>query len=358
MQMIKFLQSIKKKDVVTIVEVHCDNYLDCASMFSNLKVFEIGLKDVFQYPVRSDNELICVSRECPLLEKVKCHSAVTDIGLEYLGNLTKLKDLTMRRQCSITAIGIVSFKKKSKTVLELFECFPMEVLCDAVDVLASQNVVLPYRKYFDCELSKLATLLEVFPYIRSLVVRRWGESIDDLIKLQDTIKSNKTVKHLNIYGGFLEGSDAYFNLLCSFNIIFPQITSLTLNVVGELISYFDPEVDSSSSASTPFFCSVTRLNIDCDTTTGMLRTCMFPGNNIKHLRVRDERLFEHAEFRPYLRHLTEVVELQLNCSFCSVDCEFIDRIVKLLPSLRVFRIDYIAPKALKLMRFILSSSYI
>ena len=356
-QMKKFLQSIKKKDVVTIVEVHCDNYLDCAKMFSNLKVLEIGWKDVFQDPVRSDYELICVSRECPLLEKVKCHNAVTDIGLEYLGNLTKLKDLTMRRQCSITAMGIVSFLKKSKTVLELFECYPMEDLFDANLILASENEVLPSMKYFNCKLSKLATV-KIFPYIRSLVVD-FDDSIDDFIEVQHTMKNNTTVKHLNIDGWYIGGSDAY-NLLRSLNIIFTQITSLTFGFLedGELISYLDAEVESSSSATTPFFRSVICLNIDRGITTGMLRTCMFPGNNIKHLRVWYTQLFERAEFRPYLRHLTEVVQIHLDFDGSNVDCKLIDSIVKLLPSLRVFKIGYpfIDPEVLKRMRFICSSN--
>ena len=64
-QTIKFLQSIKKNDGVTIVDVDCHYYLDCASLFSNLKVLQLD-------DCRSDDELRCVSRECPLLEKVIC----------------------------------------------------------------------------------------------------------------------------------------------------------------------------------------------------------------------------------------------------------------------------------------------
>ena len=271
-QTIKFLQSIKEKDIATIAEDHCNYYLNCASMFPNLKVI--------QFRCASDNDLRCVSRECPLLEKVTCRGGVTDIGLDYLGDLTKIKDLNVRNQ-HLTVAGIVSFLKKSKTVLELFEydqMYPQSDLCDAVDVLDSQNEVFPNMKYFECnKLSKLATVLKVFPYLRSLVVKIHGEPIDDFIKLQDTIKNNMTVKHLNIYGmRYIEGSDAY-NLLRSLNRIFPQITSLAKSFVedGELISYLDAEVDSSSSASSPFFRSVTCLNIECGYTTGMLRTCMF-----------------------------------------------------------------------------------
>ena len=349
---IKFLKSSRKKDIATIVEVHCHYILDCVSMFPNLKVLKLR-------HCRSNDELRCVSRECPLLEKVKCQNGVTDIGLEYLGDLTKLKDLSVRGK-HLTTAGIVSFLKKTRTVMELFEC-SFNKLSDAVDDLASQNDVLPSMKYFGCQLSKLATTLKVFPFIKSLIVRISEESIDDdFIKLQHAIKTNETVKHLRIYGWiysmYLGGSVSY-NLLRSFNIIFPQLTSLDFcfREDGELISYYDAEADSS--ASIPFFRSVTRLNFECDITTGLLRTCMYPGNNIKHLKICDVHLFQHDEFRPYLRHLTLLEEIHLYCyHFCCV--ELIDHIVKLLPNLRVFRIDYhnIDPKALKMMLFTCSSN--
>ena len=49
--------------------------------------------------------------------------------------------------------------EKCRTVLEVYKC----VLYDAVDVLASENEVLPHMKYLQCELSKLATTLRAFP---------------------------------------------------------------------------------------------------------------------------------------------------------------------------------------------------
>ena len=58
-----------------------------------------------------------------------------------------------------TSAGIVSLLKKCRTVLEVYKC----VSYDAVDVLASENEVLPHMKYLQCELSKLATTLRAFP---------------------------------------------------------------------------------------------------------------------------------------------------------------------------------------------------
>ena len=78
---------------------------------------------------------------------------VTDIGLDYIGNLTKLTDLYEGED--FTSAGILSLMKKRRTVLEEFKC----VLYDAVDVLDSENEVLPNMKYLQCELSKLATVL-------------------------------------------------------------------------------------------------------------------------------------------------------------------------------------------------------
>ena len=369
-QTISFLQSIEKKDV-RIVEVHCSNNLDCASIFSNLKALQLG-------DCNSDDKLRCVSRECPLLEKVKCCGRFTDIGLDYLGDLSKLKDLSVSGQ-RLTAAGMVSYLKKSRAVLELFACISTRNLCDAVDLLASQNEVLPNIEYFECnKLSKLATAFKVFPCIRSLIVYIRHESSKDFNKLQNSIKNNETAKHLNILAVRYHGRSVSYDILRSLNIIFPQITSLTFsfNIFfgyqsfdGESISYLDATVDSSSSEEesgetllTPFFQSVINLDIGYDITTGMLRTCMHPASNIKYLRVRDARMFELAEFRLYLRHLTELEEIHLSCCylFNIVDYEFIDRFVKLLPSLRVFRIDFpnypfIDPKVLRLMRFVCSS---
>ena len=117
-----------------------------------------------------------------------------------------------------TSAGIVSLFKKCRTVLEIFKW----VLYEAVDVLASHNEVLPSMKYLQCEPSKLATTLKVFPYIRNLVVMPFKRTIDDVIKLQHTIKNNHTVNYLHIsaipFGGFVA-----YNLLRSLNIIFPQI---------------------------------------------------------------------------------------------------------------------------------------
>ena len=104
-------------------------------------------------------------------------------------------------------------------MLEIFKW----VLYEAVDVLPSQNEVLPSMKYLQCVLSKLATPWKVFPYIRNLVVMPFKRTIDDIIKLQHTIKNNHTVNYLQIsaipFGRFVA-----YNLLRSLNIIFPQIT--------------------------------------------------------------------------------------------------------------------------------------
>ena len=189
-----------------------------------------------------------------------------------------------------------------------------------------------------------------------------AESIDDdFIKLQQVIKNNETVKHLNIFGEWYLGGSVLYNLLRSFNIMFPEITSLAffLRQARELNSYLDAEVDSSSSAAIPLFRSVTRLNFGCDITADMLRTCLYPGNNIKYLEIRDAHLFGRLgmHIRPYLRHLTLLEEIHLNCYFFD-DTELIDRFVKLLPTLRVFRIDYyhISPKVLKMILFTCSSN--
>ena len=87
-------------------------------MFQNLKVLTFT-------DCRSDYERRCVSQECPLLAKYD--------------------------------------------------------LCDSVDVLASQNEVMPSMKYFECELSKLATSLKVFPSIKILVVMPVRGTIYDFI---------------------------------------------------------------------------------------------------------------------------------------------------------------------------------
>ena len=350
LQTIKFLKSMKKKDADTIVEVDCHYYLDCFSMFSNLKVLKLG-----QY--RSDDEPRCLSRECPLLEKLTWYGGFTDIGLDYLGDLTKLKELSV---CGLdlTTAGAYSFLKKSRTVLELFK---HSRLYDAVDVLASQNEVLNSMKYFECPPSKLATALKVFPCIKSLILNISYESIDDFIKLQHTIKTNYTVKHLHIYWsrqrGLSESSDAY-NHSRSLSIIFPQITSLTFRSEEdyELFSYVDAEVDLSLGASTPLFRSVTRLYLKDGFTTGMLQTWFHPGNNVKYLEIWDTETFRYVDFEAYLPHLTELVEICLK-NYKIWDCKLINRIVKLFPNLSVFRIDGLRffPKALETLRLNCSS---
>ena len=353
MQTIKFLESIKKKDVNIIAEVHCSYYLEYSSisMFSNLK--RLTLTDI-----RGDDMLRCVSQECPLLENFTWRGAGTDIGLEYLGDLTKLVYLTAK-SLRLTVAGIVSFLKKSRNVLEFFEYHPLEDLFEAVDILASQNEVLPNMKYFQCKFSKLATALIVFPCIKSLILKISGESIEDFIKLKHIIKNNKTMKHLYIdrHPG---GPDAY-ELLRSLSIIFPQITRLTFHFREdyEIFSYLDAEVDSSFSASTMCFRSVTRLCFMTGFSTSILQASMYPGNNIKYLEIWDVQLFRRVEFISYLSHLTEVVEIYLKHYYLH-DCssKLIDRIVMLLPSIQVFRIDYIriAPKALKNLKFTCSSN--
>ena len=351
-QILEFLRSIKK-DVATIVEVHCYFCMKGIprqiSLFSNLKVLQLD-------DCRSDDELRCVSQECPLLEKVTCLYGVTDIGLEYLGDLTKLKDLNVSGQHSITAAGIISFFEKSRTVLELFEFSSVHILYDAVNDLASQNEVIPSMKYFECRLSDLANVLKVFPFIKSLIVNTNKISINDFIKLQHDfnfkLENNQIVKQLKISGCF-KTSDAY-RLLRLLNVILPQITSIffDLKLKGQVPN------DSLFSAATSFFWFATHLQFGCYISTCLLRTCMYPGNNVKFLKVRNGELFKDDDLRPYLRHLTELEEIYLNFYNEKVDCEYINLIVKLLPNLRVIRIDLfcIYPKELIRMRFMCSSN--
>ena len=332
-------QFIEKENLCEVVELECflgfskNRDFGFTSYLPNLKVVKFVLYG-------NDESLKQLAEVCPLLEVLECStSSVTDTGLEYLCSLINLKSVKFG-VAKITPVGVVRFLKKCE--IQEFRCLRVN-LTKAIDILFSQNDVIPSIKSLSrIDVRILSKVMQVFPNVDNLIVKILNLTTFSL----QCLSENTKIKVLSIeifYCSDLSCLDVNI-LLKSFQNIFSGMMSFSLGIEPEcycscidvtpempLIPFFinvKPEMPLVPS-------SVTRLavlGVDC---ANLFSLFMVPNNNIKVLVLDSLRLFVDFRYKSCLNNLENVEVIEVDEIL--EDFSLIDRILKFLPSLRVFK---------------------
>ena len=330
---------IKKKDLSRIEDFSCLlNNVECLSLLPKLKILYVGDRC-------EDDKIRRFTEACPLLEFFYCHTRITDVGLEYLSSLTKLKFVRVSnrsdRDSLLSGRGIAEFLIKCKTRIQGFRC-PINLMADAVQFIAfTKYDTVPSIRHLSYRgsliKSSLPDALQIFPAVDRLnLVLRHQKHFTDFEKL---LSFTPTVTHMNITLDSIR-ADTMYQQLRSIRIVFPRLISL--NLVTKPEGELAPNIMNWLNIIDPWlaFPPITGLKLDCSLMYDsnemeyIWSAFMFPGNNIKVLHLTHSQLFTDVRWKQYVYNLAEVKELQLQTEV--QDFKFVENIVKCLPSLLLF----------------------
>ena len=331
----------------------CLKYTDSLSLLTNLKVLYI-------HSLESNDQFKSLAEACPLLEVFECADGVTDVGLEHLCSLQKLKCVYVGRMKnrnrtlggrlknvlmnrSLTPFGIASFLKNCRNRIQrLKELHSHDrVMVDAVNSLSFENHVIPSLKHLECRDTDFMTpilpvALTVFPSVECLY---WhlgeGENFQNrlemIIKFRKMFHVNMTVTHLKVivFESCYMNQNEINEMLQFINIVFPKVISLEFVVRSD--------GSKSNIESSLIFPLIQNLYFR---STFAMSAFLFPGNCIKVFHIYNHKLFTNRRYNKYVKNLTEVEEINYSrYEVLSVDTakDIIDNIIKFLPCLRVFK---------------------
>ena len=318
-------QFIEKENLCRVVELSCAMDIGFSSVLPNLKVIK-NLRDV------NDESLKQLTEECPLLEVFECsRSTITTAGLMYFCSLSNLKSVQLF-DFYFTSIGVVQLLKKCDTKIQEISCAE-QVLDWTIDTLYYQYDIIPSIKslgFFYAEI--LSKVLRVFPEIENMKMIISDPILSFSLRFSEYTK----IKYLEILRKTKFGLSSCFDInimLKFFQKVFSGMMSFTFNCEH------DCECSNKIVPETPPIQSrVTRLQVLGDYCANLLSPFMGSNNNIKVLVLESLSLFVDERFKSCLENLKHVEVIEVN--IISYDFSLIDKILKSLPSLRVFKCDW------------------